>query len=259
MGSQVRLIRHVSITLSNAVGFITMPDEDGLPSYEDVTGIQRLMPQNVSRQITRSVRNSKNGSSSSSCFSTLLFPLLIWGPFLILAIFMISIGHANRYVCPHSWLPIWLMIGGSLTLIIDTICLLIFLVVYFKKEEDEENPKTHKGMNILLTLAAFLLLVNLIWYAMGCYWTWKHVDNIRTITRRIWLGYSEARWWRHARVAACDGPVLWFSLFVTIFPFIWFTFTCGFLCWRGCKNNPDNGVTGRQNPSIEETGELNHN
>ena len=138
-----------------------MPDEDGLPSYEEVTGIQRLMPQNVSRQITRSVRNSKNGSSSSSCFSTLLFPLLIWGPFLILAIFMISIGHANRYVCPHSWLPIWLMIGGSLTLIIDTICLLIFLVVYFKKDQ-VVNFELDLGLKFCQKLTNAIVHVNVI-------------------------------------------------------------------------------------------------
>jgi len=233
-----------------------MSGEDRLPSYEEATGIQRVMPQNVNRQITRSVRDYKNASSSSLCSGTILFPLLTWGPFLLLAILMIAIGRANTYACPHSWLPIWLITGGSLTLILDAICLLIFLVIYFKKENDEENDKTHKGINFLLTFGGFLLLVDLIWYAIGCYWTWKHVDNMRIISRKIWRGYSEARWWRHAQVAACDGPVLWFSLFVTIFPFIWFVFSCGFWCWRGCSRAPDQIENGRADPSQEESGVL---
>ena len=79
----------------------------------------------------------------------------------------------------------------------------------------------------------------MLWAAVGCYWTWRSVDAMLYINRKIRLGYKESSQWHFAEAAACEGPVLWFSFFVTIFPFLYVVVACALGCWRLNRTNEE--------------------
>ena len=234
----------------------TMPREDGLPSYEEATGIQRILPQNISRQVSRRVNKDDN---SGSCSPGCLYPILACAPVLILGILMIIIGQPNIFNCPHSWLPVWLVGGGIIILIFYALCLLFSLRFCINKGGAQGEPQTEEGARSMAWVIFLIygdILAGLIWYVAGCYWTWRSVDAMLFINRKIWYGYSEAAWWPQAEGKACnDGPVLWFSFFATIFPFLYVVFFCLCCCWR-CMREDRGGGGGShgQEPQLEEGG-----
>jgi len=239
-----------------------MPDEDGLPSYAEATGIQRMLPQNISRQVSRRVNKDDN---SGLCSPGCLYPILACAPVLILGILMIIIGQPNIFNCPHSWLPVWLVGGGIIILIFYALCLLFSLRFCLNKkgkQEEQQQPQTEQGARSMAWVIFLIygdILAGLIWYAAGCYWTWRSVDAMLFINRKIWYGYSEAAWWRFAEAKACrDGPVMWFAFFATIFPFLYVVFFCACCCWRCMRTSgEDRGGGGRyrQERQLEEGGE----
>lgn len=237
-----------------------MPDEDGLPTYEEATGIQRMLPQNISRQISRRMnKDDKAGFCSTGC----LFPVFACAPILLLGILMIVIGQPNIFNCPHSWLPIWLVWGGKLIVSFYALCLIYSPLILCNKAM--EGAKSIARVIFLIFEAIIVIniygtiIVGMFWYAAGCYWTWHSVNKMLSINRKIfWYGYRETPKWRVAEKAACrDGPVLWFSFFATIFPFLYVFIACAFCCWRCFRTSGEEGgrsVTNRQEQEMEEGG-----
>ena len=181
-----------------------MPREDGLPTYQEATGLQRMLPQNISRQISSRITDSEDDQSGFCCSSLCLCLCLAFVSILLLGILMILFGHPNIFHCPKSWLPIWLVVGGSNILIFYTLCLLFSLRFCYKKEtwESEAIVKVESWVVCLIYMDT---VFGLVWYVVGCYWTWRSVDAMLYINRKIRLAIKSLF------VAFCWGSGLWGS------------------------------------------------
>lgn len=171
-----------------------MPDEDGLPSYEEATGLERMLPHNIGKEITRAISQSQEDSDSSlsKCGACCCFLLTVFLFLLGLGILMIVVGSTTMSQCWDSMLPTWLLAMGIAIVAAYVVPLLICCC------------------EAIASIASWLLAVDavfcLLWFCCGCYWTWLD-DN-----------------------ADCVPHVFWLALFVTILPAI----SCILCFCRGC-------------------------
>ena len=98
-----------------------MPEEDGLPTYEEATGWLDKIPTEISNnQITRQISRQTGivqGSGAeeedledTTCWNLILCLVLI--TVLPLSIMMIGVGATSLDSCPDSLLPTWMMACG---------------------------------------------------------------------------------------------------------------------------------------------------
>ena len=160
-----------------------------------------------------------------------VFPQFACVPVLLLGIIMILVGLPNMFHCPNSWLPTWLFVAGMNIIIFYPLSLFFSLRFCVQKNNSNsgENVRSRSWGIVFLYID---IVFGFVWFALGCYWTWKSVDAVLYINRRRILGYKEVVWWHFASAAACEGPVLSFSLFVTIFPFMYLMVICSLIWWR---------------------------
>ena len=85
-----------------------MPWEDGLPTYAEVTGLERILPHNIAREITRTISEPEEGTGSSR--TAMFWCLLVTG--LAFGVLMTVVGGTTLTECPHSMLPTWLLGSG---------------------------------------------------------------------------------------------------------------------------------------------------
>jgi len=208
---------------------LKMPDDDErLPTYEEATGLQKILPHNISREAARRLTQNQSREQESILCPSLqwIVPILYNFPQIILGVVMIVIGDANKTVCPKSWLPGWL-VGCGCSIIIFYILLMIYSVKYFWKDDTESEP-------IYQSWTAWLMFIDiifgLIWYGHGAYRTWSSVSDILWARRERILGDIDELWYQESQERACDGYVLWFSLFVTILPFFYIVLTVCLMC-----------------------------
>ena len=175
-----------------------MPLEDGLPTYEEATGLKRILPHNIAREITRAISEPDEGSSSCCSLSSKFCFLLVTGLLSVLGlgILMIVIGFTSLDVCPHSMLPTWLLGSGS-----GIVALFVLPFLLRCLPTDSEGKRC-----CLPTVCAAVFFCMIIGYCAGCYWTW---------------GVGSA---------ACVRHVYWLSLVVTSLPIICII---GIVC-KGC-------------------------
>eukprot|EP00091_Calanus_sinicus_P025219 TRINITY_DN9499_c0_g1_i1.p1 TRINITY_DN9499_c0_g1~~TRINITY_DN9499_c0_g1_i1.p1 ORF type:complete len:110 (+),score=23.74 TRINITY_DN9499_c0_g1_i1:66-395(+) len=91
-----------------------MPGEDGLPSYEEATGLERMLPHNIGRQITRAISQSQedSGSNLSKCGGCCCFLITIFLFILGLGVLLIVVGSTTMSECWDSMLPTWMVAMG---------------------------------------------------------------------------------------------------------------------------------------------------
>merc|ERR1740137_90972 len=146
-----------------------MSADDELPTSEEVTGVKKMLPHNVARQITQTFSRTEEESFSwRSCMTRCLIVisnLAVFG----LGILMIVVGFTNLSVCPHSMLPTWLLGSGCITV---ALFLLPLLIWYCPKNELERNVSWSRTECFLVIVVGGSLLLVLIGYCAGCYWTW---------------------------------------------------------------------------------------
>eukprot|EP00091_Calanus_sinicus_P024235 TRINITY_DN8581_c0_g1_i1.p1 TRINITY_DN8581_c0_g1~~TRINITY_DN8581_c0_g1_i1.p1 ORF type:complete len:193 (-),score=31.69 TRINITY_DN8581_c0_g1_i1:50-628(-) len=92
-----------------------MPQEDGLPSYEEATGWFDKLPAEISsnqitRQISRQTGINAEDDVEDTCWNLILCMVLI--TVLPISIVMISVGASTLDSCPDSLLPTWMMACG---------------------------------------------------------------------------------------------------------------------------------------------------
>ena len=92
-----------------------MPEDDGLPTYEEATGWFDKIPTEISsnqitRQISRQTGINADDDAEDTCWNLILCMVLI--TVLPLSIVMISIGASTLDTCPDSLLPTWMMACG---------------------------------------------------------------------------------------------------------------------------------------------------
>jgi len=91
---------------------LKMPGEDGLPSYDEATqGYERFLPQNLHRQISRQVDQTRD-EGGRFCFSGCCFFLTFtFLTPLLLAPAMLYVGADNIVYFPHRGIiPLWLIL-----------------------------------------------------------------------------------------------------------------------------------------------------
>ena len=139
-----------------------MSADDELPTSQEVTGFKKILHHNVVRQITRTVSRTEEESKSCRYYMTqclaVISNLVVFG----LGILMIVVGFTNLSVCPHSMLPTWLLGSGCITV---ALFLLQWLIWYCPKNE-------YRTECVLFFVVCGSLLLVLIGYCAGCYWTW---------------------------------------------------------------------------------------
>ena len=195
------------------------------------TGLSKEQPANVSRQISQRFTDLEE-EYSSFCFSTAcLIVFLACVPVVMLGILMVLVGLPNIFHCTHSWLPAWLFISGVNIIIFYPLFLFCALRFCFNRKARDPAERVKTG-SCGVALIYLDIIFGLVWFGVGCYWTWTSVHSVVTINKKISQGYTPVVWWGFAEAAACKGPVLWFSLFVTIFPFIYIMVIMGLLWWR---------------------------
>ena len=91
-----------------------MPGEDGLPSYEEATGLERMLPHNIGKEITRAISQSQEDSESnlSKCGACCCFLITIFMLILGLGVLMIVVGFTTMSKCMDSMLPTWMAAMG---------------------------------------------------------------------------------------------------------------------------------------------------
>ena len=193
-----------------------MPLEDGLPTYEEATGLERILPHNIARDITRAISQSEEGSSTAN--KGLFWCLLVLGLILVLAlgILMIAVGATNLVQCPQSMLPKWLLGSGS-SVVAPYIIVLLFCLkglVVQRHRFDDGKPQ------LMAWLVAMDVFFAIIWYCAGCYWTWTSVKEQGEVQSSVTV-LSEDRMVKQAsNSAACLGHVFWLCVIVTSLPII---------------------------------------
>ena len=190
-------------------------EESSPPTYKEALGMNQLLPRSISHQISNRI-NQATEEDDNCCprffwcwFFTFFLPLLILG------IVMVIIGQSNLDSCSTSWIPTWLLISG--------VCIISyhFLAVIFacsncSKADQPDNQKPCSWIRFVMSLD---LLFSFAWYCVGCYWTWTAVNLALDTNRNSKLGY-ETSLLPDASDYTCNGPVLWFALFVTVLPFL---------------------------------------
>ena len=92
-----------------------MPQEDGLPTYEEATGWFDKLPSEISsnqitRQISRQTGIQAEDEAEDACWNLILCLVLI--TVLPLSIMLIWVGASTLDTCPDSLLPTWMMACG---------------------------------------------------------------------------------------------------------------------------------------------------
>ena len=148
-----------------------MPGEDGLPSYEEATGLERMLPHNIGKEITRAISQSQEDSESnlSKCGACCCFLITIFMLILGLGVLMIVVGFTTMSKCWDSMLPTWMAAMG---IAIVAAYVLPFLFCCCE------------------AVASWVMAVDavfcLLWFCCGCYWTWLG-DNDACVPHVFWV------------------------------------------------------------------------
>ena len=196
-----------------------MLEDDGLQTYEEGTGLRKILPHNISNQISR--RFSQPGADTtvfcSGVFWCVLLVFIL--PLPLLGILMILAGQPNLAICPHSMLPTWLMVAGSSILLF---CFLsIIMCIRFCIKNNVQHDENSRPQSCTAWLISIDILFGMVWYGFGCYWTWTSVNVTMFINSKRSQGYEDELWFSEALDEACVGPVLWFSFLGTTLPFLY--------------------------------------
>ena len=188
-----------------------MLEEAGLPTFEQATGLQKILPHNISNQI--SLRFSQPGADTTLfCLGLFWCVLLIFIlPLPLLGILMILAGQPSLAICRHSMLPTWLVVAGSS----------IMCIRFCIKNGIAESDGNLRPQSCTALLMSIDILFGMVWYGFGCYWTWTSVNVTMFISSKRCQGYEDEDWFNAALDEASVGPVLWLSLIGTILPFLY--------------------------------------
>ena len=173
---------------------VKMTEEDEPPSYEEATGLKKILPQNIGRQITRALsqQDEEEGIMDDTadrcldkwCSKRFCIGMLLATALLGLGILLTIIGsHAN---CPYSMLPTFILVSGCSIIGAYALCILLFCIMLCGPS-DSIAPLA----GCMVCLGSVLLVG---WWIAGCYWTW------------YWKG------------AGCYQSVYWLALAITILP-----------------------------------------
>lgn len=219
-----------------------MPDADGLPTYEEVTGVQRILPFHLSRQITERIverdedvrsptTTQQNVIPTPFCNTRLAWYLtFVCVPIIVLGVLMLIVGAPFIEGCGESWLPIYLAVGGSICLLFSILCLIFGLRLCMRKQARLVEAQM-KQLSCLMMMIYLVIGLAIICFIAGCIVTWPAISEVNTIKNALEANEPKADWWEASEKAACEGPVLYLSLVSTIFPFVY----CAFICTIGCK------------------------
>ena len=196
-----------------------MPGEDGLPTYEEVMGLERVLPQKIVQKINET-RSSETSVAGKCCFvCTGLFLFLI---FPLIGICMIIVGSINLQDCVESMLPTWLLVGGiSIILFYSLFMLPCIGCVMFCFGQCSASC----GIQTLSTsLMALDFLFGVIWFGLGCYWSWTSKieafsvsDKKDELLTSLETGSGVLD---EPKAYECSMSVYWLSLGLTVSPFL---------------------------------------
>jgi len=217
-----------------------MPGEDGLPSYEEVMGFERVFPQNISKQLNRQIsetnQNVATGSSSNKCWigvAGLIFFIVV----PIVGVFMIIVGSGNLYACEGTMLPKWLLVGGS-SVVFFYVMFALFCIGFCTRDATDRFA-TNSGLQTFSTsLMTLDLLFGVVWYGLGCYWSWSAKFATFSDSKKereeflTNLEHSDTDDEAEDDVkdGKCDVSVYWLALAVTILPTILAVFILIYFC-----------------------------
>ena len=164
----------------------SMPDEDGLPSYEEATGLDRILPPTIAREIRQRVTSqSEEGSTTTTTYSTMCC-FTLWSCLVCVlgyGILLVVVGLSNLAECPHSKLPQWLL--GSGASVVGVYLLVLFLslksLCFPRHRFDTGQPQ------FLAWFVAMDVLFACVWYCLGCYWTWSSVSSWSARDNSEWI------------------------------------------------------------------------
>ena len=229
-----------------------MPGDDGLPSYDEVMGFERVLPQNISREIIRQISDTNNGerSSSNKC-GLALAGLIFFVVYPILGFFMIIVGYGNLYVCYDTMLPKWLFVGGS-SIEIFYILFILFCIGFCTRDESDRFATSSGLQTFSTSLMTLDVLFGVVWYGLGCYWSWSAKLSAFEVSRKDENGdlltflETPQTSYEDVDVTAgehCDVSVYWLALGVTISPFILALIIGVFLCITKRATEPSETVS----------------
>ena len=157
---------------------VKMTEEDEPPSYEEATGLKKMLPQNIGRQITRALSQQDeeegttddNNTAADRCLDKLcskrscirmLFASLLLG----LGILLTIMGSHNLTICHHSMLPTFLLVTGCCIVGAYALCILLFCIML---SASRDTIASLAGCLVCLWSVFFV-----VWWIAGCYWTWS--------------------------------------------------------------------------------------
>ena len=147
------------------------------PSYEEATGLARILPGPIGRQITRLTSSSGNNGDSEGegggklCaqIKEIRMYIGLFVIFFVVPATMIGVGAAflGSDSC-RTELPFWLLAGG-----IGFLASIAFLMT---------------GAEVCFYFVGLLAVMQLFWYGYGCYLTWPILLRNLPASERCSLG-----------------------------------------------------------------------
>ena len=158
---------------------VKMTEEDEPPSYEEATGLKKMLPQNIGRQLTRvmsqqdeeaGTTNDNNTAADQSpdklCSKTCCIRMFLATALLGIGILLTIIG--SHVDCSHSILPMFILVSGCSILGAYAFCILAICFMFFGPSRVHGvHPSCIPGFLVCLDSVFFVF-----WWIAGCCWTW---------------------------------------------------------------------------------------
>ena len=189
-----------------------------------------LLPSNLSSQISRQLSRGRSQTAVKRPLEIFIYAVLILFP--ILGVVMVYFGNLYLDDCPQSQLPSWLLIEGIAYPSLFLLGMLSFCVYLC-------DGGICTKLFLFLGLLDFLFSV--VWYAIGCYWTWSSVDS-GGIKKNSTVVMEDETYFPTIVVNednGCSDVVLWLAFSMTIAPLFAIFLCCCLVCKEICETELD--------------------